>query len=222
MKLVVFDCDGTLVDSQGAIIAAMATAFADHELPEPDAGKVRRMVGLPLTEAIARLHREGTAELWGDIGESYKQAFAAQREAGAVEEPLYPGTLEVLDHLQEAGYLLGVATGKSMRGLVSTLATHDLAKRFVTLQTADLCPGKPAPDMLYRAMDETGARPENTVMLGDTTYDIHMARNAGVVALGVAWGYHEPTELMEAGAARVFEHFGQVPTALRQLGEKRK
>ncbi|CCQ74563.1 HAD-IA family hydrolase [Magnetospira sp. QH-2] len=220
MKLAVFDCDGTLVDSLGSIVSSMVSAFEGHGLAAPKAAHVRRMVGLPLVEAIAQLHPEGTMAQWEELTESYKQAFTAERQAGTVEEPLYPGALAALDELESAGYLLGVATGKAMRGLANTLATHDLAKRFVTLQTADLCAGKPSPDMLYRAMDETGARPETTVMLGDTTYDMLMARNAGVPALGVSWGYHESEELTEAGATRVLDHFEQVPQAIETLWER--
>lgn len=219
LKLAVFDCDGTLVDSQKSIVRAMRAAFEAHGFRPPADRSVRRVVGLPLETAIADLLPESEPDLCRTMAETYKRAFAEQRSAAVVHEPLYPGVTDALDRLQRAGVLLGVATGKSRRGLVNTLNTHGLADRFVTLQTADIGPGKPAPDMLLRAMAETGASPENTVMLGDTTYDIYMARDARVVALGVSWGYHEAAELLAAGAHRVLDAFSDVPRALNQVWE---
>ena len=101
------------------------------------------------------------------------------------------------------GWLLGVATGKSDRGLNLCLAHHDLAHHFVTLQTADRHPSKPHPSMLLQAMAEAGAVPETTVMIGDTHFDIDMGLAAGTRAIGVGWGYHAPAELVQAGAHAV-------------------
>ena len=115
--------------------------------------------------------------------------------------------------------MLGVATGKSFRGLVGTLEKHAVLDRFSTLQTADRARGKPHPEMLLKAMEETGANPASTVMIGDTTFDMEMAVNAGVMAIGVAWGYHETEELERAGAARVIGDFSELPGILKDVSE---
>jgi phosphoglycolate phosphatase len=134
------------------------------------------------------------------LTDAYRAAFLALRDGEAVEEPLYPGIGALLDRLEGDGWLLGVATGKGRPGLNKTLDNHNLRDRFVTLQTADVAAGKPNPDMLHRASAETGVRLDKVIMIGDTTYDILMARNAGVVAAGVTWGYHPADELRTAGA----------------------
>jgi phosphoglycolate phosphatase len=217
LKLVLFDCDGTLVDSQHAIVDSMNAAWEAHGLGLPDANAVRRVVGLSLVEAIMRLSPQLTEKDACKVAETYKQAFGSMRHAGKVEEPLYDGMLETIEALSSAGYLLGVATGKSRRGLDAVLHSHGLKDRFVTLQTADMGPGKPNPHMVWRALDETGAQPADTVVIGDTTFDIQMARRAGASAIGVVWGYHEPEELEAAGAARLAQHPRDIPAFVSAL-----
>ncbi len=201
--LVVFDCDGTLVDSQHSICAAMAQAFDDARLVPPERAAILAIVGLSLPHAMARLLPEAEPDFHDHLAERYKLAFHAMRGRGAVSEPLYPGIAELIVELDAAGWLLGVATGKSDRGLGLCLAHHGLADRFVTLQTADRHPSKPHPAMLLAAMAEAGAAPETTVMIGDTHFDIDMGIAAGARAIGVGWGYHLPRELMDAGAQAV-------------------
>jgi len=203
VKLAVFDCDGTLVDGQGAVVAAMASAFAEGGLARPDPHHVRRMVGLSLPQAVARLAPEAGADQVRDVVAAYKSAFRAAREAGSLAEPLFPGIAELLADLVGAGWTLAVATGKSDRGLAHCLAGHGIADRFASLQTADRHPSKPHPAMLEAALAETFADPAQAVMIGDTAYDIQMACEIGVRAVGVAWGYHEAAELLDAGAAYV-------------------
>lgn len=203
LRLAVFDCDGTLVDSQHSIVASMHAAFAHHGFDQPSAETVRRVVGLPLDVAIRKLAPEVDVAFSQEVSETYKAAFFELRQTGSVIEPLFDGIVSVLDRLDEAGWLMGVATGKSQRGLVATLNQHNLLRRFVTHQTADIAQGKPHPDMMFKAMSETGAKADHTIMIGDTTFDIEMAKNAGVKSIGVAWGYHERAELLDAGAARV-------------------
>jgi len=209
-RLVVFDCDGTLVDSQHNIVASMAASWRANELPPPPAANVRRVVGLPLLEAIVNLHPQGSREVHMSLVDCYKDAFYSLRQQPDHREPLYPGTVEALDAMEAAGYLLAVATGKSLRGLNATLERHGLEGRFATLKTADDGPGKPHPHMLEAAMAETGAGPASTVMIGDTIFDIEMARNAQVRSIGVSWGYHDPTELHTSGAAGVIDEFGEL------------
>ncbi len=217
VRLAVFDFDGTLVDSQSAIAAAMAAAWRGHGRDAPAAADVRRVVGLPLVDAVARLLPEADGDEHESLAQSYKQYFLAARANGEHAEPLYPGAMAALDALDAAGVLLGIATGKGQAGLIGALEQHGIEARFVTLQTSDLAPGKPSPEMLRRAMDEAGAERGDTVMIGDTTFDIEMARNAGVAAIGVGWGYHDAEELRAAGAAVVIEAFADVPAAVQDL-----
>ena len=213
VRLAVFDCDGTLADGQAAICAAMAEGFADAGLPAPDPHQVRRIVGLSLPSAIARLAPDETSEAHARVVGAYKQAFFRARERGLVQEPLFEGIAALLARLHGNGWKLGVATGKSDRGLTGCLTMHGVFDLFVTLQTADRHPSKPHPSMIETAMVEAGALPTDTVMIGDTVYDIEMGRAAGARAIGVAWGYHDPAELLAAGAEAVAEtpeHLGEM------------
>lgn len=200
MKLAVFDCDGTLIDGQASICEAMETAFARHHLPLPPRNDVRRIVGLSLPQAVRALAPDADAGTQGEVVQAYKDAFRAARSAGTLSQPLIEGMAETLGRLAEAGWTMGVATGMSSRGLTHCLESLGIAHRFVTLQTADRNASKPHPEMLEAALSEAGARPAEAVMIGDTTYDMLMAREAGVRAIGVAWGYHGPDELIAAGA----------------------
>lgn len=217
IKLCVFDCDGTLIDSEHSIVACMASAFAAHGLAEPTAASVRHVVGLALTPAVARLIPDADELTHERVAQSYRDAFAVMRRGGDVREPLYPGAMEALAAIENAGWLIGVATGKSHRGLIATLTGHGLHERFVTLQTADTAASKPHPDMILRAMNEAGADPGATVMVGDTTYDMEMARNAGTLAVGVAWGYHDERHLWDSGAHAVIGEFGDLPAVVERL-----
>jgi phosphoglycolate phosphatase len=204
LKLVVFDCDGTLVDSQHMIVAAMERAFADFGMATPGRAAILSVVGLSLDEAVSRLVPPAIDTDIAALAEAYKSAFGVLRRDKAHQEPLYPGVRETLHALaNEPGVLLGVATGKSRRGLAAVLEREGLTDLFITLQTADTHPSKPHPAMLQAAMAEAGAEAHRTLMVGDTTYDIGMARDAGARAIGVAWGYHPVAELEAAGAHRV-------------------
>jgi len=213
IRLAVFDCDGTLSDGQAAICAAMAEGFAEAGLAPPDPHQVRRIVGLSLPGAVAKLAPGETPEAHARVVAAYKQAFFSAREAGMVSEPLFAGMADLLARLHGSGWKLGVATGKSDRGLTGCLTMHGVFDLFVTLQTADRHPSKPHPSMIEAAMAEADALPADTVMIGDTIYDIEMGRAAGARAIGVAWGYHDPAELLAAGAEAVAEtpeHLGEM------------
>lgn len=209
--LVVFDCDGTLVDSQHGIVSAMAAAAQALGLAVPEPAAVRHVVGLSLDEAISRLFPDGNPGQWGAMAHHYKSAFAGLRREAEFQEPLFPGIRAAVDLLDQRGFLLGIATGKSLRGLTATLDRHGLSDVFVTLQTADRGPGKPHPDMLHRAMADAGVEASATVMVGDTTYDIEMGRNAGTAVIGVAWGYHPGRALLAAGAQDIAQDCGDLP-----------
>ncbi len=214
-RLALFDCDGTLVDSQHTIFRCVEDAFARAGLPPPDRQAARRVVGLSLLPAMQMLVPDAHSDLHIQLTEDYKAAFQRLRGAGLVEEPLFAGIAETLDALEADGWLLGVATGKSDRGLDLCLRHHGLRHRFVTLQTADRHPSKPHPSMAHEAMSEAGARPETTVMIGDTSYDMAMGVAAGARALGVDWGYHPGEELLAAGAFHVVSHARELKEVMR-------
>ncbi len=217
LKLAVFDCDGTLVDSQHGIIAAMHAACEAHGFERPGDDAVRGVVGLPLIDAIARVAPEADSDELIRMRDAYADAFRALRARGELEEPLFPGAVDALDALEAEGWLLGVATGKSRVGLLRTLEAHGLEKRFITLKTSDDGPGKPNPHILLQAMNETGAEARNTVMIGDTTFDILMAGAAKTASVGVSWGYHPVQDLHDAGADVVVDAFDQAPGAVARL-----
>jgi len=217
-RLALFDCDGTLVDSQASICLAMEHCFAGQKLEPPGRDAIRRIVGLSLVEAVARLLPEADGALHREMAEDYKRAYFALRTEGRIEdEPLYAGIAEAIETLDAQGWLLGVATGKSDRGLLRVLDAHGMRHRFVTLQTADRHPSKPHPSMIETAMAEASASPQTTVMIGDTSFDMAMAVNAGAHALGVAWGYHTSHDLIAAGASRVADHASALPGHLEAL-----
>jgi phosphoglycolate phosphatase len=214
-RLAIFDCDGTLVDSQATICLAMEECFARAELPAPPREATRRVVGLSLVEAMRAMLPDAEAGLHRMLAEDYKTAFQRLRGRGLVEEPLYEGVPDLLDALDADGWLLGVATGKSDRGLRLCLEHHGLARRFVTLQTADRHPSKPHPSMIEAALAEAGAEANSSIMIGDTSFDMAMAKAAHVAAVGVAWGYHERQELIAAGADYVACHPSRIPQLLK-------
>lgn len=216
-RLAIFDCDGTLVDSGATIHRALRAAFDVHGLECPPPAVSRKVIGLSLFEAMARLAPDADHEA---LTRSYKDAFFAMRTDGHVEEPLFVGIPPLLDMLESEGWLLAVATGKSDRGLRHCLESHGIHARFVSLQTADRHPSKPHPAMALAAIAETGAAPETSVVIGDTSYDIGMALAAGAGAIGAAWGYHEADELAAAGAHGVAEAPDDVLALARQWVEK--
>lgn len=203
-KLIIFDCDGTLIDSQHLIVEAMGAAFVANGLAAPAASAVLRHVGLSLPEVVGAITGSRDEALLASLAATYKDAFTGLRQRPSFAEPMYPGAHGALVTLgAEPDVVLGIATGKSRRGVDRFLEREALGDLFATIQTADDAPSKPHPAMVLRAMEETGASPADTVMIGDTSYDILMARSAGVPAIGVAWGYHTAEELVEAGAAEV-------------------
>jgi phosphoglycolate phosphatase len=202
--LIVFDCDGTLVDSQQLIVEAARRTLLAHDLEPLAADAIRAVIGLSLDLALAKLVPDVDARTLASLVETYRITWRALRAQG-VREPLFPRAREVLRALDGRGHLLGVATGKSRPGLIDVLDHHGLTPLFVSLQTADRHPSKPHPSMLEEAMRETGSDPRATLMVGDTSFDMEMARAAGARAIGVAWGYH-PTAMLEAAGAETILH----------------
>ena len=215
IRLAIFDCDGTLVDSGATIYAALTESLVAHGRPVPPPREARRVVGLSLLQAFEMLVPDAAADEVEGLSESYRLAFQGLRAAGRVEEPLFDGIAELIDALDADGWLLAVATGKSDRGLRHCLDTHGLRGRFASLQTADRNPSKPHPAMALAAMAETGAAPESTVFIGDTSWDMGCARAAGVGGIGVGWGYHDEAELLAEGAQVVARDPADVPGLAR-------
>jgi phosphoglycolate phosphatase len=224
LRLVVFDVDGTLVDSQRLILAAMRAAFAEAGREAPAEADILGIVGLSLPVAIAALAPEIPERARAEITAAYRAHFAAGRVAhgGEASAPLYPGARAALDVLAASpATLLGVATGKSRRGLDHLFRAHDLGRYFVTAQTADDHPSKPHPSMLEATLAETGCAAPDAVMIGDTEFDVVMGRTAGFATIGVTWGYHSEARLARAGADRLVRGFDALAGALEDLmGER--
>ena len=211
-KLVIFDCDGTLVDGQHMIVDAMNLTFEREGLITPSRNAIRSIIGLSLAEAMAQLLPDADMAFHDKMAEDFKRAFVDVRHIkNEPTEPLYEGALDALKELDRAGYLLAVATGKSLRGLRRVLASHDLGDIFISLQTADSHPSKPHPSMVHTALADAGAAPEDTVVIGDTSYDMLMAKAARTGAIGVAWGYHGDDELKQSGAQHVAREYSDIP-----------
>lgn len=210
VSLILFDCDGTLVDSQHVIVETMNRTFRAQGLLPPAAEATRSIVGLSLEVAMATLAPARDAEDHRRLAEAYKDQFANLRLTEDFAEPMFEGAIETLDKLKTNDIQLGVATGKSLRGLRLVLDHHGIRDRFVTLQTADFHPSKPHPSMVETAMNETGTSADKTWLIGDTSFDMEMAVAAGVRPIGVNWGYHPPASLKRSGAEIVLERFDQL------------
>ncbi|MGI3168894.1 HAD-IA family hydrolase [Pseudooceanicola sp. C21-150M6] len=216
-RLVIFDVDGTLVDSQADILASMTAGFASVGMAAPAREAVLGIVGLSLDHAMLKLAPEADDTTRGDMVEGYKRAYQGLRMTnGAASSPLYPGIAQVVAALsEEPETLLAIATGKSRRGLLALIDNHGWDGVFQSIQVADDHPSKPHPSMVMTALAETGVAADRAVMIGDTTYDMEMARGAGVPFLGVSWGYHPPHML--AHAAAVAERVEDLPALITRI-----
>ncbi len=218
-RLVIFDLDGTLIDTVALVVGAFSFAFEQTGLAVPDEKSIRATSGLSAHIAMQRLAPGANDHMVEKLLETYRNEYIA-RVATSMREPLFPGARKALDTLNVCDdVLLAVATGKPMRGVNRVMQAHDLQGFFTSLQTPDHNVSKPAPDMINKAMAQVAAQRRQTIMIGDTSHDMEMAVNAGVKALGVDWGYHEVETLEKAGADMVVSDFTQLLAAIDEMTE---
>ncbi|MGB5831519.1 MAG: HAD-IA family hydrolase [Thiohalocapsa sp.] len=191
-NLLVFDWDGTLMDSAARIIASVTAAFDDVGAEPPAPRCCREVIGLGLNEAMLRLWPESTTRQRKELMDRYRHHYLV---ANDTPTPLFPGTREALAALHQADYLMAVATGKGRRGLDAALDQTGLGPLFHATRCADETFSKPHPQMLTELMDELGAGAADSLMIGDTEFDLQMAMNAGVGAVAVSCGTHESRRL---------------------------
>lgn len=217
LRFAAFDLDGTLIDSAATIVGGVIACWSACGFAEPDPEAVRRVIGLPWEESIRELIPGSGETEFAAIRNYHDEVRRGVRTRPPGKISPFPGAHEVLDHLEAEGYLLGIVTSRSSHRLHELLDEQGLADRFQTYKTADLGPGKPNPHLLLEAMSELGVDAERTFMVGDTTFDVLMAVNAGAQAIGVSWGVHESHELDAAGAHSVIGAFHELPPVLEIL-----
>lgn len=209
--VLVFDWDGTIADSELRIVAAARAAIEALGLPERSPQEIRHIVGLGMREAFEVLFPEVDAGLLDRFTSSYRERYL---DTVSTPVALFPRVEETLRRLHGEGYLLAVATGKGRRGLERDIASHGLEALFATTKSADDAPSKPHPAMLHDIMADLGAGPEETLMIGDTTFDLEMARNAGAASVAVASGMHEAARLLEFDPLILLETVAELPAWL--------
>lgn len=217
LRLAVFDLDGTLIDSTRSIVASIMACWEACAFPMPDEEAARRCIGLPWEESIRMLLPGAGEREIGMVNAWHEDVHAGRLPRPPRDEAAFEGAIEVLDALEAHGYLLGIVTSRGNKRVPELLEECGMAGRFATVKTVDHGPGKPNPYLLLEAMGETGVDKAETVMIGDTTYDVLMARNAGTSAIGVSWGVHEVDELHAAGAHHVVEAFDELPPLVRRV-----
>jgi phosphoglycolate phosphatase len=216
MRLVIFDLDGTLIDSERLIVETVSAAFAAIGEAVPTEAAIRGISGITARYAMGILAPGADAARVDQIMESYRTHYRAR--AGVAREPLFEGALAVLDRLEaDPETILAVATGKGFKSATTLLENHGIIGRFSSIETPDHNRGKPDPQMIETAMAKVGADRARTVMIGDTVHDMRMAKAAGVKAIGVAWGYHDAEELMAEGADVVISRVDELDGAIGRL-----
>jgi len=209
VKLLIFDWDGTLSDSAGMIVGAMQRAIAGLNLPPRSDQQIGELIGLGLNEALTRLYPEIELQTLTDLLSSYRAQWLSE---GIGEAELFAGSLQALQQLHGEGYRLAIATGKSRRGLDRSLAHHAEVRRLISnSRTADETVSKPDPLMLQQLLEEERLQPHEALMIGDTQFDVAMARAINMPAVGVLCGVHAPRRLLDAGATALLETVADLP-----------
>jgi phosphoglycolate phosphatase len=213
-KLVVWDVDGTLVDSRQSIFDSMQAAFAAGGLPPLTYDAARQVVGLGLLEGIEALLPDADPQTQARVADGYRAAFGAKVNQPGYVEPLYDGAAKTLDRLRAAGWKIAIATGKSRRGVDTIIRMHGWADLFDSTHCADDGPGKPDPAMVLEAMKVLQVGPDRTIVVGDTAHDMRMAKAAGAYAQGVSWGFHTAEEVQDGGADHIAHDFADLDRQL--------
>ena len=214
VELVVFDWDGTLMDSAHKIVGCFKRAFVDFELPARADEDIRATIGLSVSDAVATLYPELEPSLRQRVRERYSDHWIQARQRPV---DLFAGALDVLAALQEQGLMLAVATGKSASGLRRDLETTGLASVFHSTRCADQANSKPDPQMLLDIMSDLDTDADSTVMVGDTSFDLEMARRAGTRSIAVTYGVHRRSRLLEFGPSATLDAIDELPSALLEL-----
>lgn len=217
LRLAAFDLDGTLIDSAGSIVDGVMACWDACGFPLPDPDQVRRIIGLPWEQSVELLLPGAGEAEFARIRVYHDEVARGERSRPPRREDMFPGVVETLETLDRAGYLLAIITSRSTGRLNELLEAQGIGNRFVSLKTTDNGPGKPNPYLMNQTLSETGVNCEETVMVGDTTFDMLMACGAGTSAVGVSWGVHDTTELREAGAHEVVDGFDQLPSVIHRL-----
>ncbi len=211
-ELIVFDWDGTLLDSTAAIATSVQAAARDLDLPVPSDERARHIIGLGLIDAMRYALPDLPEHRYREVANRYRHHYLSRDH----ELELFAGAVELIESLASAGHQLAVATGKSRVGLDRAFAASGLGPLFVASRTADECHSKPHPQMLLELMEELGVAPEATLMIGDTTHDLQMAQNAGVACLGVSYGAHPREALVDLAPVFCADDVGQMTAWLRE------
>ena len=216
VDLLIFDWDGTLMDSQAKIVSAMGAAFNSLGFVAPDELDIRNIIGLSLDEAILRLDSTLPREDRLRLAEAYRQGF----NETTITASLFPNTIATLDRCLAQGFELAIATGKSHAGLQSALEETELLNYFKSVRTADRCESKPSPAMIEELLWENDVVPDRALMIGDTSFDLQMARNAGVRAIAACYGAHSRAELAEHEPLFFIERIDELPDKLGKIAHK--
>lgn len=208
-KLLVFDWDGTLIDSEARIIESMHIASERGGLDAADDDDIRNVIGLELNQAIRQLYGDLASDLIEQVADVYREHYVYQSE---ITTPLFLGVLETLTHLQGQGYEMAVATGKGRRGLDSAMEESGLQSYFTTTRCADETRSKPHPQMLKEILLELNLKPSDAVMIGDTHYDMNMAQAANIAAVAVSYGVQKKQSLMRHNPIACIDCITILPT----------
>jgi len=216
LKLIIFDFDGTLVDSRSLILESHRIVFAEFRLPAPSPADSLALVGKSLDVILTQLAGPTAPVL--EMVRAYDLLLPQLRADPAFAEKPFDGVAELLRELSSTtNTVLGIATGHRSDTIAPALDALQWNGFFRTIQAADMAPSKPHPGMLLQALAATGATPENAIFIGDTTFDIEMARAAQLRSIGVGWGYHQPEQLMAAGAHRVARDVDELRSCIRSV-----
>jgi len=215
-QLIIFDWDGTLMDSTGHIVNCMRQAIKKLQLEPLADHEISHIIGLGLHEAVQTLYPSGNDVLWTSLADCYRQTWLSSPE----ETPLFANARELLTRLAEQDIFLGVATGKSRRGLDKVLKATDLGEHFIATRCADECHSKPHPQMLMELMDYTGVSPDQAIMIGDTEFDLMMAANAGAHSLGITHGAHDEAKLLACSPLAIVHDLYEVETWLHRTAKQ--